>query len=205
MSNINLIMDLLSQMCDGQKRDVQDYLRVQKGSFHPIDIVGVVTNFLASLGFHIHGFHTRISSHVCSRILRTLLEMSIGNNENKKVIFDMRIIQLINYILQKRFTHSVELKAFDDLLLLKSNALELLETLTEKTSSSDILICQLGKSLDREALYHSIEDLYLHVTHGPVGVDQKKQEYIKRALFMAYHSSLQLERCKEIKKHISGN
>ena len=103
LSHIELIMKVLGLMCDGQYRDMQNFLRKQNEGTQSINIVGEVTSFLQVL----YQSRTIDSSTIklLHCMLQTLIEMSIGNCANQKVTFDRQIIPIINHILQLDITN----------------------------------------------------------------------------------------------------
>ena len=233
MSNVFLILNILSKICDGQKVVVQDYLRDQNTSIQSENIVAEVALFTKKFGRY--GYNSKSSFQLTFLLFRTLLEMCIGNIENKKVIFHQGILETINSVLQyslqstaadytdssgillfiknidisdfkhyhQSFIHFFSPSSADsnnskkDLiteLIIKSNALELLQTLIEETSKkSDEFIQRVGRGLDRKALallfkyFHKIRDMQKNKRTNPLALQAEK------ALFMVYHIILQLQ------------
>ena len=95
--NVSLIMNVLSKICDGQKTLVQDYLREQNGSVLSENIVAEVALFLKKYGKH--SFKSKLYFQLTMLLLRTLLEMCVGNIENKKIVFHQGVLETINSVL----------------------------------------------------------------------------------------------------------
>ena len=98
LTHIKLIMKVLGLMCDGQYRDMQNFLREQREKVHNINIVEEVTSFLQVLcrERNIDGSNVKLLHYM----LQTLIEMSVGNFANWEVIFNRQVMPIINHILQ---------------------------------------------------------------------------------------------------------
>ena len=90
-------------MCDGQYRDMQNYLREQKESITSVNMVGEVAIFLQQI-FQSRSI-TPETIGVLHQLLQTLIEMCVGNYVNQEVIFNKLIIAIINYVLQLDITN----------------------------------------------------------------------------------------------------
>ena len=103
LKHIELAMEVLGLMCDGQYREMQNYLHEQKGSITSVNMVGEVAIFLQKI------FQSRnITSETIEalhQILQTLIEMCVGNYANQEVIFNKQIMTIINHILQLDITN----------------------------------------------------------------------------------------------------
>jgi inositol 1,4,5-triphosphate receptor type 1 len=91
-------MKVLGLMCDGQFREMQDFIRAQSEQMNGVDLVGEVTTFLQT----IHQNQTLDSTtiRVLHCMLQTLIEMGVGNHANQRAIFNRQILPVINRILQ---------------------------------------------------------------------------------------------------------
>lgn len=96
-------MEVLGLMCDGQYREMQNYLREQKESIHSVNMVGEVATFLQQI-FQSRSI-TPETIEVLHQLLQTLIEMSVGNYTNQEVIFNKQIMAIINHILQLDITN----------------------------------------------------------------------------------------------------
>ena len=90
-------------MCDGQYRDMQNYLREQQESINSVNMVGEVAIFLQQI-FQSRSI-TPETVEVLHQLLQTLIEMCVGNYINQEVIFNKQIIAIINYVLQLDITN----------------------------------------------------------------------------------------------------
>lgn len=102
LKHIELAMKVLGLMCDGQYREMQNYLREQKESINSINMVGEVAVFLQQI-FQSSGI-TPDTIDILHQLLQTLLEMSVGNYTNQEVVFNKQIMVIINHILQLDIT-----------------------------------------------------------------------------------------------------
>lgn len=91
-------MKVLGLMCDGQYREMQDFIRVQNEQMHGVDLVGEVTTFMQA--FHQSQHLDSSTLKILHSMLQTLVEMSVGNHANQQAIFNRQILPVINHILQ---------------------------------------------------------------------------------------------------------
>ena len=92
--HVKLALQVLGLMCDGQYRNMQNYLREQKDNFTGVNIVGEVAIFLQN-------FSTDISRETMDLVhltLQTLIEMCVGNYPNQQIIYHRHIIEALNHI-----------------------------------------------------------------------------------------------------------
>ena len=96
-------MEVLGLMCDGQYREMQNYLREQKESISSVNMVGEIAIYLQQIfqGRNI----TPDTIEALHQILQTLIEMCVGNYENQEVIFNKQIMTIINNVLQLDITN----------------------------------------------------------------------------------------------------
>ena len=145
-----------------------------------------------------HRFNNKPYFQLITLLFRTLLEMCIGNFENKKVVIDQGILKTINSVLRiemdasvctaKDHSHTTLCVSSEDIVLVKLNALELLKTFLEETSKKcSECVLRVGHGLDSNALYCSLEDLYYYFE-----CTKKDKMVAEQALFTAYHILLQL-------------
>lgn len=98
LSHIELIMKVIGLMCDGQYREMQDFIRAQSEQMHGVGLVGEVTTFLQT--FHRNQHLDSGTIKTLHRMLQTLIEMSVGNHANQRAIFNRQILPVVNRILQ---------------------------------------------------------------------------------------------------------
>ena len=96
-------MKVLGLMCDGQYREMQNYLHEQKESITSVNMVGEVAIFLQQI-FQSRSI-TPDTIKAMHQILQTLIEMCVGNFANQEVIFNKQIMTIINHILQLDITN----------------------------------------------------------------------------------------------------
>jgi hypothetical protein len=96
-------MKVLGLMCDGQYREMQNYLHEQKESIASVNMVGEVAIFLQKIfqGRKI----TPETIEALHQVLQTLIEMCVGNYANQEVIFNKQIMTIINHVLQLDITN----------------------------------------------------------------------------------------------------
>ena len=103
LKHIELAMEVLGLMCDGQYREMQNYLHEQKESIASVNMVGEVAIFLQEI-FQSRNI-TPETIEALHQILQTLIEMCVGNYPNQEVIFNKQIMTIINHILQLDITN----------------------------------------------------------------------------------------------------
>ena len=92
--HVKLALNVLGLMCDGQYRDMQNYLREQKDNLTSVNVVGEVAIFLQNFTLDIN----RETMDLVHLILQTLIEMCVGNFPNQHVIYHRQIIEGLNHI-----------------------------------------------------------------------------------------------------------
>ena len=213
LKHIELAMEVLGLMCDGQYREMQNYLHEQKESIASVNMVGEVATFLQKI-FQSRNI-TPETIEALHQILQTLIEMCVGNYANQEVIFNKQIMTIINHVLQLDITnitvHSDEhlsgvmdrsdsaskkraLELRKKALDLKGSAVELLEVILEETSSkTKSLALQVAGGLDISAVQGCLID-FDHLAYQDD--ELKKEEYddnAERALYRSYHILKRLE------------
>ena len=200
-------------MCDGQYREMQNYLHEQKESIASVNMVGEVAIFLQKI-FQSRNI-TPETIEALHQILQTLIEMCVGNYANQEVIFNKQIMTIINHVLQLDITNvtvysdehlsgvmdrsdsaskkrvlELRKKALD----LKGSAVELLEVILEETSfKTKSLALQVAGGLDISAVQSCLIDFY-HLAYQDD--ELKEAEYddnAERALYRSYHTLKRLE------------
>ena len=195
---VALIVKVIGLMCDGQHREMQNYLREQKESLGSFNIVEEITTFVYE-----YSKRRVITSDVLPLIteaFQTLIELCSGNAENSEVIFQKQILSTINFILQLDIT---EIKPPDDkpvttdmkkeyikvrinALKLKAAVVELLEAMLERvTSDTEKLTRQIAEGLDNRALQYSMID-FLVLKDDKDLKDKEADDNAQRALFKTY-------------------
>ena len=98
LSRITLISKVLGLMCDGQYKEMQNYLREQSEDIHSVNMVGEMATFLYEFS------KKQVLSinilHLFNQLLQALKEFCIGNYKNREVVFNANVVSVLNYILQ---------------------------------------------------------------------------------------------------------
>ena len=204
LSRVTLISEVIGLMCDGQYKKMQSYLREQKESIKSINMVKELTLILYE--FSKRRIITFDTLPLTIEIVKSLLELCSGNYNNCEVIFESRIIGLINYFLQiditdinfhesanygltkgQRKDKKQELiKLRIDGLQLKASVIELLEVMLEDISSeSDQLTRKISEGLDISALHFTMVDFYALMDDGDLKRERFEDNAV-RALFKSY-------------------
>ena len=204
-----LIIKVIGLMCDGQHREMQNYLREQRDSIRNINIVEEITSFLHECLERRH-----ITSDILPLIIeafQALIELCSGNYENSEVIFKKQIVSMINYFLQIDITNikleeieenelssdpsalKKQKEAKKEYIILRSNMLklkaavvELLEVMLEKVSSeTEKLTQQIAERLNIRALHLSMLD-FDSLQDDQDLKDRQDNDNALRALFKTY-------------------
>ena len=180
-------------MCDGQHREMQDYLRDQRQTVHTINMVAEVADFLQ---YFYHDLNAEIVDLVYL-MLQTLIEMCVGNYDNQVIIFNKQIITTINRILlidisdyetDSSSTTPISMSTMKTRAInLKGSAVELLEVMLEETShQKKDLVQQITEVVDVDALYHTLADFY-KLKDDPEVERKYFDDDVERELFRTYH------------------
>lgn len=209
-------MLVLGLMCDGQYRQMQNYLRDQEHMIHNINMVEEVTDFLQ---YFYHDLNIEIIDLV-HLMLQTLIEMCVGNTHNLVIISNKQIITIINRILLINISDydeeipsesavcaedaacsspapsriTMKTKSID----LKGSAVELLEAMLEETSYQTKDLMQLiAGVLDVSALHDTLGDFY-KLKDDPDVKRERFDDDAQRGLFRTYHILVHLADNPEI-------
>lgn len=148
LKHIELAMEVLGLMCDGQYREMQNYLREQKESICSVNMVGEVATFLQQI-FKSRDLNPE-TIDVLHQLLQTLIEMSVGNYANLEDIFNNQIMSIINHILQLDIS-KISIKASVEMLqvhdLQEGNAMQLPDTSTMESKE----LTEARQTLERES------------------------------------------------------
>ena len=186
-------------MCDGQFREMQNYLRQQTDNAYSVNMVAETAYFL-----YIFSKKQNIceeSIQLFNNLFQALNEFCIGNHENREVVFNKNIIPVINYILQMGIVKKT-VKPADSAsnasmvvypanlqkmaLEMKASSVQLLVALLEEISSkSTKLTCQIAEGLDIHALHLSMLDFYI-LKSDPDLIKLQSEDDAHRALFDTY-------------------
>ncbi|PVD20342.1 hypothetical protein C0Q70_18496 [Pomacea canaliculata] len=93
---IELVLKVMARMCDGQNKLLQDYLREQPDNVKSFDIIAEVTRFLNVVYSNINGKNIDL----VIQLFETMNEFTAGNQDNRIVIYDNKIIDYINFIMR---------------------------------------------------------------------------------------------------------
>ena len=202
----SLIIDVISHMCDGQYRPMQDYLRDQVDSIRSVNIVEEIVIFIYELSKK-----SLITSDIICllhKCFQALIELCSGNYDNSKLIFKKQIIPLINSYLQidisdidigdidisniNRKLHSYS-KNRVDMLKLKAAIVSLLEVMLERVDSrTEKLTKQVKDVLNLHALQYTMLEFYALRDNESVK-KEKEDDNSLRALFKTYSVILTLK------------
>lgn len=205
-------------MCDGQHKEMQNYLREQKERIADFNIVEELTSFLYE--YSKRRVITEDILPLLGAIFQTLIELCSGNFDNSEVIFHKQILSIINFFLQIDIT-SIALdkeyseddlkemkKKYTDLrsdaLKLKAAVVELLEAMIERVSmGTEKFTLQITEGLDIQALHYSLVDFFILKDDEEL----KKKEVddnALRALFKTYSVIKHLIFCDQSAKFRLG-
>ena len=148
---------------------MQNFLREQTDDSNNVNMVSEMATFLYE--FSKNRLLNIKTLELFTQLLQALKEFCVGNNENRRDIFDANIMSVINYVLQIDITN-IRCKETDGVkcdcanirkmaLQLKASAVELLDVLLEEISIKPSNISQqIAEGLDIPALHWSMLDFY---------------------------------------------
>ncbi|ELU07681.1 hypothetical protein CAPTEDRAFT_189050 [Capitella teleta] len=130
VGNLGLILKIMGLMCDGQNRNLQDYFREQSDNFLSCNMVAETSLLLDVLLADVSDF----TIVLLGSVLQTLVEFASGNQRNQQVLFDSKVIDFVDYVLQEK-----RLNECSDMLMLwvKKCIGNLIRVLTEENPSDD--------------------------------------------------------------------
>ena len=201
---VALIIEVIGLMCDGQHKEMQNYLREQKERISDVNIVEEITSFLYE-----YSKRRVITSDILplmAAVFQTLIELCSGNFDNSEVIFQKQILSIINFFLQIDITN-IKLdkkeeqkysktgleemkKIYTDLridaLKLKAAVVELLEAMLERVcTGTEKFTHQITEGLDIQALHYSLVD-FLILKDDEDLKKREEDDNALRALFKTY-------------------
>ena len=201
LNNITLICEVLGLMCDGQFREMQNYLREQSEDSHSINMVREIASFLYEFSKnHIYSLDTL---QVFNQLVQALIEFCVGNYQNRKVVIHANITSVINHTLQIDISNLNEASnngntTIDYVLLrkialeMKASIVQLLDTLLEEISNDTSKLSHLvAEGLDVSALHWSMLDFYV-LKSDPDLIQLEYDDNASRALFDSYKIIMRL-------------
>ncbi|GFO23772.1 inositol 1,4,5-trisphosphate receptor type 3-like isoform x9 [Plakobranchus ocellatus] len=151
---IELVLKLLARICDGQHSGLQNYLREQPDNVKSFNIVGETAQFLNVV-------YTTINSTTVDLVIQlfdTLNEFCSGNQENRVVVYDMKAIDYINFILRAGDLGDC---AIEKVIELQQTIGSLIISLTEENGPVASQVAKEVKdALDKEAVYRCMTSCY---------------------------------------------
>ena len=199
----SLIIDVISRMCDGQYRPMQDYLRDQVDSIRSVNIVEEIVIFIYE--FSKKSLITSDIICLLHKCFQALIELCSGNYDNSKLIFKKQIIPLINSYLQIDINDiNIDISKIDgkfhsyhknrvDMLKLKAAIVSLLEVMLERVDSrTEKLTKQVKDVLNLPALQYTMLEFYALRDNESV-IKEKEDDNSLRALFKTYSVILTLK------------
>ncbi|KAL5022859.1 hypothetical protein ScPMuIL_002014, partial [Solemya velum] len=165
---IELVLKVMARMCDGQNEQLQDYLREQPDNVKSFNIIAEVTRFLNVVYSNINGK----SIDLVIQLFETMNEFTAGNQENRLVIYDNKIIDYINFILR---AGEFENCPPEKVLLLRESIANLIISLVEENGpGATQLTIEVKDTLDKKSVFMLMTECY--EMHQP---DKKKVEELK--------------------------
>ncbi|XP_064638087.1 inositol 1,4,5-trisphosphate receptor type 2-like isoform X2 [Lineus longissimus] len=151
---IELVLKVLSRMCDGQFRSLQHYLREQPDNIKSFNLIAETVQYMSQVYANINPN----SINLIYQLLDSLNECVSGNEENRVVIFDNKIVDYINFILRTGQFGSCELEKALQLLEIIG---DLLMSLIEENQPDALEIArEVADCLDKEALLRFMTECY---------------------------------------------
>jgi hypothetical protein len=181
LQRASFVMRLLSAMCDGQHRAMQNTLRYQKQCKTRYNIVCDVASLMQFL------VEVPVLSNipVINDAIQALIEMCAGNFDNQHIALNGQVIGSINIIL-KNPLESVEG------IRMQCKAIELLEVLLEET---DVKYSEIFEAISKD-LQISCVTCFIRNAYKNSSIDSNKKIdntcIVTRNIFRAYHILLNL-------------
>eukprot|EP00043_Microstomoeca_roanoka_P019214 m.213666 g.213666 ORF g.213666 m.213666 type:complete len:2617 (+) comp16958_c0_seq4:400-8250(+) len=155
--NIELVLRVLQYMCEGHNFQLQEYLRDQPDNIHPINLVNVTVDFLATMMEDV----SNDTIELIIQTIETLVEFAQGCPNNQQSIFDAKVVDSINYLIRiPKFHVTCKVEKVARLHLGCANlVLAMLENSDEQTR---LLAQELEETLDIQHIFKQMQH-YMHV------------------------------------------
>ena len=200
LSHITLLCKVLGVMCDGQFREMQNYLREQTKDSNSINIVKEIASFLYD--FSKKQVISIETLQLFNQLLQTLIEFCTGNYKNREVVFNANIVTVINNILhidisnlsyQKSGTTIIDFALLRKMALeVKASTVQLLDVMLEEISNKSHKLCLLiSEGLDISGLHRSMLDFYI-LKSDPDLIRLKYDDNAYRAMVCSYKIIMRL-------------
>ncbi|KAK3610323.1 hypothetical protein CHS0354_029792 [Potamilus streckersoni] len=165
---IELVLKVMARMCDGQNHSLQNYLREQPDNVKSFNIIGEVTRFLNVIYSNITGKNIEL----VIQLFESMNEFTAGNQENRVVIYDNKIIDYINFILR---AGDIANSPTEKILALRESISNLVISLIEENGPLATQVAlEVKDTLDKKSVFQLMTECYeMHQT------DKKKLEELK--------------------------
>jgi inositol 1,4,5-triphosphate receptor type 1 len=186
---ITMALNVLSWLCDGQQKEIQDILREEK-MFSGTNIVGQVSFLLHGITEHLNKGNINVSQGA----VQALIEMCAGNYSNQLIAFKGQVIMSVNVILQEYLTDE---NSVEPLRKLKSSSIELIEVMLEETDeNSNLLAHWIIRHLDMTGLFNAMLELWQ--AYSEVFATESNRERWRNSVFRSYHVLKRIADHKEV-------
>eukprot|EP00050_Salpingoeca_kvevrii_P002520 m.196116 g.196116 ORF g.196116 m.196116 type:complete len:2530 (-) comp10628_c0_seq6:379-7968(-) len=152
--NIELVLRILQNMCEGQNDVLKSYLHRQPDNIRSIDLVAQTSEYL-------HVVTEEISAETIDltiQTLETLVEFAQGNHANQGVIFDAQVVDTINRILVVDSFFGID---EERTACLKTSCGKLLGALIEDSDQfTRNMVSELEETLNIAAIVHNMRIYY---------------------------------------------
>ncbi|XP_041375499.1 inositol 1,4,5-trisphosphate receptor type 3-like [Gigantopelta aegis] len=151
---IELVLKVMARMCDGQNKQLQDYLREQPDNVKSFDIIAEVTRFLNVVYSNINGKNIGL----VIQLFESMNEFTAGNQDNRVVIYDNKIIDYINFILRAGDFKKCSIEKILDLRKSISNLI--MSLVEENGPGASIVATEVKDTLDKKAVIALMTECY---------------------------------------------
>ena len=142
--NLRLLLLVLKAMCEGNNTVIQNYLRQQADNIKNINVIEMVTS---TLGVLVQELQPEVQPLII-QCLSTITEFIQGNHDNRRQVFDARIIDYVNTLVRsnanKELHERLELMTPNGSLSAAANADQ-----TEKANTVVTMDIMCAELLDR--------------------------------------------------------
>uniref|UniRef100_A0A1X7V711 Ion transport domain-containing protein n=1 Tax=Amphimedon queenslandica TaxID=400682 RepID=A0A1X7V711_AMPQE len=174
---ITMALNVLSWLCDGQQKDMQDILRDDK-TFSG-------SNIVSQVAFLLHGITENLNEsniNVVQGAVQALIEMCAGNYSNQVIAFKGQVILSVETILQEDFSSATASKLLHQL---KSSCIELFEVMLEETDENSPQLAQwIMNHWNIATFLGAMFDLWQAYSE-PFNISTREQ--LRNSVFRAYH------------------
>lgn len=157
-NSISLVLSVLKGMCEGHNNTLQNYLRSQPDNIRSVDLVAETARFAHELSEDIDADNIEL----VTQTMDTLVEFAQGCEANQRNVFDLHIVDMINYVLRMPLFPGCS--EYQEARLKLSCAQLVMSMLENNDALTNQMAKELDETLDMPALFRAMHKY--EASHG---------------------------------------